>query len=98
MRDQRALKNLGVVKGVIQLRRYKETLEKNPEEFVNRKIVVLTDFDREGELLSKRISKHLSETGVDHDLSYKRRLRRLVRNGVHEVESIDPYFAKRLKR
>lgn len=97
-RDQRSLNNLGIDKGVIQLRRYREILAAKPEEFVNRKIIILTDFDREGELLSKRISKHLSQIGVSHDPSYRRRLKRLVRDGVHEIESIDPYFAKRIKR
>lgn len=97
-RDQRSLNNLGIDKSVIQLRRYREILAVNPEEFVNRKIIILTDFDREGELLSGRISKYLSQIGVSHNLSYRRRLKRLVRKGVHEIESIDPYFAKRIKR
>ena len=98
LRDQASLRNLGVEKGVIQLRRCREILDANPREFANRKIVVLTDFDREGEFLYRTISKHLSQIGARHDLSYRRRLKRLVNNGVYKVEDIHPYFAKRLRR
>jgi len=97
-RDQASLHKLGVDKGVIQLRAYREILDRDPEEFADRKIVVLTDFDREGEFLNKRISRHLSQIGVEHDLSYRRKLKCLVKNGVREVEDIHPYFAKRFRR
>ncbi|UCG95788.1 MAG: toprim domain-containing protein [archaeon] len=53
------------------------------------KILVLTDFDPEGEKLAKKLSELLKKTGCKVDSSNRQRLRRLfLKNKINTVEGL----------
>jgi 5S rRNA maturation endonuclease (ribonuclease M5) len=61
-----------------------------------RDVVVLTDFDRQGVYLAKRLTRVLNAQGVRTNLTLWRDLRGLTRSDVRSVEEL-PKFQQRLQ-
>ena len=64
-RDESALKGLGIEGRIIRVRQYRKRLFELAEELTFYKtVIILTDFDQEGEKLADELSKHLHSWGV----------------------------------
>jgi 5S rRNA maturation endonuclease (ribonuclease M5) len=86
IKDKRALETLGF-SDVHTLNRNRGLYELAAR--FKGKILVLTDFDPEGEKLAKKISELLKKTGCSVDAGNRRRLRRLfLKNKINTVEGL----------
>ncbi|HEX2022864.1 MAG TPA: toprim domain-containing protein [Candidatus Thermoplasmatota archaeon] len=63
-----------------------------------REVVLLTDWDRKGELLFDQLSAHLSANGVRINRFYRDRIPGWVRPALKDVESLAGYVRKGLER
>ncbi len=88
-RDRRALRRLGLG-GPIALVHRGVTLAGTAHALVGRgrRVVVLTDWDREGGLLARRLKEFLAAERLDLDLEYRRRFARVLRGELVHVEGL----------
>jgi 5S rRNA maturation endonuclease (ribonuclease M5) len=64
-RDEEALKELGIKGSIIRVRQYRKKIFELGEELSSyRSVIVLTDFDKEGEVLAVEIERQLHLWGV----------------------------------
>lgn len=96
-RDRDSLQKMGIVGPILCL----QSSRKNTVGFADeldgvRDVVILTDFDREGVSLAKRLYRILSSRGVRTNLILWRDLRRVTRSDVRSVEEL-PKFYQRLQ-
>ena len=56
--------------------------------------VVLTDWDKKGQQLASRLERLLTSTGAPVDMTFWRRLGRILPYQIHEVESLDSHVAR----
>ncbi|MBN1323701.1 MAG: toprim domain-containing protein [Methanotrichaceae archaeon] len=94
LRDKRALRSLGAEGPVIMASRRPslDLAEEAAREY--EEIIVLTDWDRQGEEMARKIQHHLQATSVPADLDIRERLKRLVRKEIKDVESLDNYVRR----
>ena len=62
-----------------------------------RRVVVLTDFDREGVSLAKKLARSLSAHGLHVNLVLWKSLRELTRSEVRSIQEL-PKYSERLQR
>ncbi|MDF1534415.1 MAG: toprim domain-containing protein [Methanosarcinaceae archaeon] len=93
-RDIIALKKLGIT-GRIEtsthqpLLVFAENLAKDTTQ-----IIILTDWDRRGDILADRITTYLQNVGITPDLDIRRRISLLVKKEIKDVESLYTYMVK----
>jgi len=94
LRDERALRSLGVSGPVIMASR-RPALEL-AEDAARRygSIVVLTDWDLKGDEMALKIEQHLRSAGVRADMEIRSRLKKLVRKEIKDVESLSLYVER----
>lgn len=64
-KDEAALKALGIRGKIIRVRQHRKRLFELAEELTSYKtVIILTDFDQEGEKLADELSRHLHSWGV----------------------------------
>ena len=95
-RDRESLRKLGITGRILCL----QSCRKNTVGFVEEledveDVVVLTDFDRQGVFLAKRLARVLTSQRVHANLVLWRSLRELTRSDVRSVEEL-PKFYQRL--
>jgi 5S rRNA maturation endonuclease (ribonuclease M5) len=66
--------------------------EKAAREF--EEIVVLTDWDRAGEELARKMEQYLQGTGARVDFETRERLKRMVRREIKDVESLSRFVER----
>ena len=89
VRDRRSLRRLGLGGPVVLVHRG-ETLSKTAHRLVGhgRRVIVLTDWDREGGLFARRLKEFLEAERVDLDLVFRRRFARILRGELVHVEGL----------
>ena len=89
-RDRRSLRALGL-RGPIALVHGRGTLSALSGRLARggRKVVVLTDWDREGGHLAQRLREFLEAEAVGIDLEYRRRFARVLRGELAHVEGLN---------
>ncbi len=94
VRDERSLRDLGVGGVIVRASRRPalEVAEEAARDY--REVVVLTDWDRAGEELARRVGRHLQPTGVKVDLDTRERLKRMVRREIKDVESLSRFVER----
>lgn len=95
-RDRESLRTLGITGRILCL----QSSRKNTVGFVEAlegvtEVVVLTDFDREGVFLAKRLARILTSQRIQANLVLWQSLRHLTRSDVRSVEEL-PKFYQRL--
>jgi 2,5-diamino-6-(ribosylamino)-4(3H)-pyrimidinone 5'-phosphate reductase len=95
LRDRESLRNMGVTGRILCL----QSSRKNTDGFVAeledvRDVVVLTDFDREGVFLAKRLTKILNSQNFHANLVLWRELRQLTRSHVRSIEELPKYYQR----
>ena len=76
----------GVVKPIVK------TSEEAARDY--REIVILTDWDRAGEELARKLELHLQGTGARVDAETRERLKRMVRREIKDVESLSRFVER----
>lgn len=96
-RDRDSLRMMGVRGTILCL----QSSRRNTVGFVeglqpDRDVIVLTDFDRQGVFLAKRLARNLNSQKIHANLVLWRELRGLTRSDVRSIEEL-PKFHNRLK-
>ncbi len=60
------------------------------------KIIILTDFDRKGEILAKKLSEDIQSLGSHPDLNIRKKIMNISKKYIKDIESL-PKHIKRLK-
>ena len=93
-RDVIALKKLGI-QGRIETSTHQplivftENLAKDKAQ-----IIILTDWDRRGDILANKIATYLQNIGITANLDIRKRISLLVKRDVKDVESLYSYMVK----
>ncbi|MDW7731407.1 MAG: hypothetical protein SCH66_03135 [Methanolobus sp.] len=95
-RDVRSLNSLGI-KGHLEIATH-HPISNFCEEIVNRNsgknIIILTDWDRRGNILMSNLTKHFHSLGVNPDVRIRERLMSIVQKEIKDVESLHTYVLK----
>jgi len=94
-RDRDALRKMNITGRILCL----QSSRKNAVEFVEglegvEDVIVLTDFDREGVFLAKRLARLLNAQSMRSDLILWRDLRRLARSDIRSIEELPKYYQR----
>ena len=94
VRDERSLRDLGISGPIVRAARRPalEVAEEAARDY--RDVVVLTDWDRAGEELARKMELHLQGTGAKVDLETRERLKRMVRREIKDVESLSRFVER----
>ena len=96
-RDVLSLEKLGI-KGRIETSTHQPLIyfaEKLAQDTTN--IIIMTDWDRRGDILADKITIYLQNIGIMPDLAIRKRISSLVKREIKDVESLYSYMVK-LKR
>ena len=88
-RDMQSLRNLGVVSEIFVINNGKSVTENS--ELLSRKytkVIVLTDWDRTGGRLARNFAEQLAVLGVEFSVEERRKLARLLKKEIKDVESL----------
>jgi 5S rRNA maturation endonuclease (ribonuclease M5) len=95
-KDRESLRKMGVMGTILCLKSSRNNIVGFAEELDSEKeVIVLTDFDREGVFLAKRLSGILTSLSVHANLVLWRELRSLTRSDLRSIEEL-PGFYERL--
>jgi 5S rRNA maturation endonuclease (ribonuclease M5) len=94
-RDRDALRKMNITGRILCL----QSSRKNAVRFVEEldgieDVIVLTDFDREGVFLAKRLAHLLNAQSTRSDLILWRDLRRLARSDIRSIEELPKYYQR----
>lgn len=91
-RDRRALRELGVT-GPVKLGTQKSLLELS-EEIAREydKVIVLTDWDENGDKLARLIAEFLSNAGAAVNTDIRQRIKALVKKRIKDIESLNTHL------
>ena len=95
-KDRESLRRMGVTGRILCLKGGRNNITGFAEGLSGEKgVIVLTDFDREGVFLAKRLSRVLTSLSIQANLLLWRELRSLTRSDLRSVEEL-PGFYERL--
>lgn len=94
MRDERALRALGISGPVIMASRRPALDLAEDAARRYREIVVLTDWDLKGDEMALKIDQYLRSAGSRPDMDIRSRLKKLVKKEIKDVESLSLYVER----
>jgi 5S rRNA maturation endonuclease (ribonuclease M5) len=94
VRDERSLRDLGVKGPIIRASRRPALVVAEEAARDYRVVVILTDWDRAGEELARRMELHLQGTGARVDTETREKLKRMVRREIKDVESLSRFVER----
>ncbi len=94
VRDERSLRDLGVKGPIVRASRRPALVVAEEAARDYRDVVVLTDWDRAGEELARRMGQYFQGTGARVDLETRERLKRMVRREIKDVESLSRFVER----
>ena len=71
---------------------HNSSLQKTVEETEEKRVIILTDFDRRGELLLKRLTELFKNEGIEVNKEYREKLKKLT--GLRTFEELVPRYNK----
>jgi len=94
VRDEQSLRDLGVEGSIVRASGCPalEVAEEAARDF--KEIVILTDWDRAGEELARKMEQYLQCTGAKVDLETRERLKRMIRREIKDVESLSRFVER----
>jgi 5S rRNA maturation endonuclease (ribonuclease M5) len=94
-RDRDALTRIGITGRILCLQNSRKNALRFVEELhdVN-DVIILTDFDREGVFLAKRLARILNAESIRNNLTLWRDLRRLARSDIRSIEELPKYYQR----
>ncbi|MGQ9513886.1 MAG: toprim domain-containing protein [Thermoproteota archaeon] len=96
-KDKEALRKLGVKGDIFCLLTGKGSLPERLERIGTKRVIVLVDFDPEGELLARTVARLLTRGKATVDLSVWRSLRSYLKSDVRDIEGLATYFLNHSK-
>jgi 5S rRNA maturation endonuclease (ribonuclease M5) len=95
IRDRDSLRKIGITGPILCL----QSSRKNTLGFVEElqgvsEVIVLTDFDREGTFLARRLARILNAERMRSNLILWRDLRRLTRSDIRSIEELPKYYQR----
>jgi len=95
IRDRDSLRKIGITGRILCL----QNSRKNALGFVEdlhdvNEVIILTDFDREGVFLAKRLARILNAESIRNNLTLWRDLRRLARSDIRSIEELPKYYQR----
>ncbi len=98
-RDRRSLRRLNV-SGEIVLFHSARGLSRLTRSLASggRRVILLTDWDREGGHLAHRLAELLAAEGVRYDVEFRRKLSKAVRGEVAHVEGLATWASRTARR
>jgi len=95
IRDRDSLRKIGITGRILCL----QSSRKNTLGFVEElqgvsEVIVLTDFDREGTFLARRLARILNAERMRSNLILWRDLRRLARSDIRSIEELPKYYQR----
>jgi len=95
MKDFQALEQLGIKGKIITAKTARKSLLDVAAEIERQscsRLILLLDFDRRGEELTKRLARHLETIKIKTNLNYWKELRALVGRDVKDIEGLPAYL------
>ena len=93
-KDEEALKNLGINGNFMKVSgsplKLFEIAEKAAKS--SSKIIILTDFDKKGNELAKKLSEDIQELGSHPDLEIRRKIMGITRRYIKDIESLERHL------
>jgi 5S rRNA maturation endonuclease (ribonuclease M5) len=93
-RDLEALRSLGLQGPVIMASRHSALDLAEDAARSYSEIILLTDWDRKGDEMAKKIELHLVSVGSRPDTQIRTRLKKLVKKEIKDVESLSLYVER----
>ena len=97
-KDEEALKELGITGNIIKVSgsglKLFEIAEKATES--SSKVIILTDFDKKGDILAKKLSEDIQSLGSHPDLSIRKNIMKITKKYIKDIESL-PRHIKNLE-
>jgi len=94
-KDRDSLRRMGIKGPIRCLQSSRQNALAFTEDFDHTKrILILTDFDREGTSLAKKLVRSLTGHGLQVNLVLWKRLRELTRSDVRSIEELPKYFER----
>lgn len=90
-KDEEALKNLGIDGNFIKVSGSPFKLFEIAENAAksSSKIIILTDFDKKGNELAKKLSEDIQKLGSHPDLEFRRKIMGITRRYIKDIESLE---------
>lgn len=93
-RDILSLKKLGV-RGNFEIGTHSPLINLSEQlASPDKDIILLTDWDRRGDLLASKLSTHFNSLGVRPDLQIRNKLKLITQKEIKDVESLYTYVSK----
>lgn len=93
-RDERSLRELGVEGPIVRAARRPALEVAEEAALVYGNVIILTDWDRSGEEMARRMEVHLRSAGTRVDVETRERLKRMVRREIKDVESLSGFVER----
>jgi 2,5-diamino-6-(ribosylamino)-4(3H)-pyrimidinone 5'-phosphate reductase len=92
--DASALRRIGLGEKILRIKSYGLRLREIIDSIESKRVIVLTDFDVEGQELASRISEELQHKGIHVNNIVRRQLASIVKPEVTKVEEIPSLIAR----
>jgi 5S rRNA maturation endonuclease (ribonuclease M5) len=94
-KDQKSLRSIGISGPILCLQSSRRNIVGFVESLtVTKKVIVLTDFDREGVSLAKKLSRMLTAQSLHVNMILWKNLRELTRSEVRSIEELPKYHER----
>jgi 5S rRNA maturation endonuclease (ribonuclease M5) len=94
-KDQKSLRSIGISGPILCLQSSRRNIVGFVESLtVTTKVIVLTDFDREGVSLAKKLSRMLTAQSLHVNMILWKNLRELTRSEVRSIEELPKYHER----
>ncbi len=97
-KDEEALRELGIKGNIIKVSGSGLKLFEIAEIAANTssKVIILTDFDKKGDILAKKLSEDIQSLGSHPDLNIRKNIIKITRRYIKDIESL-PKHMKQLE-
>ena len=93
-KDEEALNKLGIEGNIIKVSgsglKLFEVAEKAIES--SSEVIILTDFDKKGDLLAKKLSNDIQSLGSHPDLNIRKNIMKITRRYIKDIESLPKHL------
>ena len=93
-KDEEALNKLGINGNIIKVSgsglKLFEVAEKATES--SSEVIILTDFDKKGDLLAKKLSNDIQSLGSHPDLNIRKNIMKITRRYIKDIESLPKHL------
>ena len=98
LNDVRSLNELGIDDNIIRIYgNERKLIDLERDIPVNGKVIILTDFDREGDRLAKRVETLLEPHKIRFNMRIRGKLRKLLKGRIRTIEGLARYITRQME-